>query len=64
MKAVTWKRETDEPLEKRLGVHLSNSTIAELRRRAGELGVSTAEMARVLILDGLERLDEENDDQK
>jgi hypothetical protein len=54
----TWKRVTDEPLETRVTIQTSHATVAALRKRAGELGISATELARKLILDGLEHEDD------
>lgn len=51
----TWKRITDEPLETKLTLQTSRETVRLLRERAGKLGVSATELARKLIIDGLER---------
>lgn len=63
MGAVTWKRETNEPLEHRLAVQVSKATLAELRRLGYLRGVSVAEVARGFILDGLERAQDQEADQ-
>ena len=55
----TWRRVTDEPLETKVTFQTSHPTVAALRRRAGEMGISATELVRVLVLEGLDRLDQE-----
>jgi hypothetical protein len=56
----TWRRVTNEPLETKVTFQTSHATVAALRRRAGEQGISATELVRALVLEGLERLDDEN----
>lgn len=59
MKTMGWKRSTDEPLERRFSVSVSEATLQRLRLEGARRGVSAAEMARGFILAGIEELDQE-----